>query len=118
MTPDGEYIAGEFCITKGYKETPIGLLEASATVPCIWKKSGNEYVIDKLFDKAYQNSMRFDETTGTWTEVADSVSLQYFVVYDITDDGKTVVGVNTAGTGGQNPAFLRDGKMWQIFDCG
>lgn len=118
VTPDGEYIAGEFCITKGYKESFMGLLEASATVPCIWKKSGNEYVIDKLFDKAYQNSMRFDETTGTWTEVADSVSLQYFVVYDITDDGKTVVGVNTAGTGGQNPAFLRDGKMWQIFDCG
>ncbi len=118
VTSDGEYIAGEFCLTKGYKETFMGKLEASVTAPCVWKRSGNEYVIDKLYDKAHANSMVFDESTGTWKAGADSVSFQYFVVYDITADGKTVVGVNTAGCGGQNPAFLRDGKMWQLFDCG
>ena len=118
VTSDGEYIAGEFCLTRGFKNTALGMLEASVTAPCVWKRSGNEYVIDKLYDKAHANSMVFDESTGTWKAGADSVSFQYFVVYDITDDGKTVVGVNTAGCGGQNPAFLRDGKMWQLFDCG
>ncbi|MGN0221989.1 MAG: T9SS type A sorting domain-containing protein [Prevotella sp.] len=118
VTPDGEYIAGQICLTRGFKNTFLGLLESSVTAPCVWKKSGNEYVIDKVYDDIYKNSMMFDGNTGEWKEVADSISFQYFVVYDITDDGKTVVGVNTAGSGGQNPAFIRDGKLWQLFNCG
>ena len=118
VTPDGEYIAGQICLTRGFKNTFLGILESSVTAPCVWKKSGEEYVIDKVYDDVYKNSMVFDETTGTWKEVADSVAFQYFVVYDITADGKTVVGMNTAGSGGQNPAFIRDGKLWQLFNCG
>lgn len=42
---------------------------------------------------------------------------QGFYVYDMTEDGSVIVGMNNAENGGQNPAYLKDGVVTNIVDC-
>ena len=41
-----------------------------------------------------------------------------FLVRDISNDGQTIIGKSQSGTGGYNPAFVRGGKLYQLFNCG
>ena len=117
ITPDGMYIAGNMHITQGYKENPIfGTVESAYVLPCLWTKKADGYELTKVYDELYKNSKVYKD--GAFVDGPDSVTVQTFMVYDISDDGNTIVGVNTAGTGGQNPAVIRNGQLYQIFDCG
>ena len=44
--------------------------------------------------------------------------LQDETLRDISNDGRTLVGLNVSGRGGFNPAFIRDGVLVQLFECG
>lgn len=50
-------------------------------------------------------------------KVYDDLGINTFYVYGISEDGNTVVGVNTAENGGQNPAYIKDGKLYNVFSC-
>lgn len=90
-TPDGQYMAGSFYMNTG-KVSDSGV-EISHLLPVVWKD-------------------------GKLLKVYDDLGIETFMVWDISDDGQTIVGMNTAGIGGQNPSFIRDGKLYQLFDCG
>lgn len=90
-TPDGRYMAGSFYMETGeYSDTgwPVSYL-----VPAVWK--------DGKLEKIY-----------------DDLGIKEFMVWDISDDGSIICGGNTAGIGGSNPAFIRDGKLYELFQCG
>ena len=117
ITPDGKYIAGQLDVTTGYEEVSgLGLLEKASTVPVLWEKSDTGYVLKAVYTDLWKDSKRLVD--GELVTITDSVSFQTFIVWDISDDGQTLVGVNTAGSGGQNPAIIRDGVMIQLFECG
>ena len=90
-SPDGKYMAGSFYMDTGeYSDTgwPVSHL-----VPILWK--------DGKIEKIY-----------------DDLGIKEFMVWDISDDGSIICGMNVAGIGGQNPAFIRNGKLIELFDCG
>lgn len=90
-TPDGKYMAGSFYIETGeYSSTgwPVSYL-----VPAVWKE-------------------------GKLEKIYDDLGIREFMVWDISDDGSIICGGNTAGIGGHNPAFIRDGKLYELFQCG
>ena len=90
-TPNGKYMAGSFYINTGaYSDMGV---EVSHLVPVLFKDGRVERIYDDL-------------------------GIREFMVWDISDDGSIICGMNTAGIGGQNPAFIRDGKLIQLFDCG
>lgn len=90
-SPDGKWMAGSFYMNTGeYSDAGIAV---SHLVPVVWK--------DGKIDKVY-----------------DDLGIKEFMVWDISDDGSVVCGMNTAGIGGHNPSFIRDGKLIQLFDCG
>lgn len=120
ITPDGNYIAGHVYVTVGETESPLGgIMEVRQLVPCLWTKSGDSYELTGAYTDlgAAGQSYLWNNEEGAFEAVADSVADETFFVYDISNDGRTIVGVNTAETGGQNPAFIRDGKLMQLFDC-
>lgn len=90
-TPDGKYMAGSFYMNTG-DVTEDGY-EISHLIPIVWE--------DGMIKKVY-----------------DDLGIKEFMVWDISDDGSTICGANTAGIGGQNPAFIRDGKLIELFKCG
>ena len=66
--------------------------------PILWEKKGDSYVINTVFSnlgKAGHNKLYVD---GKLVEQADSATFTQFFVRDISDDGKTIVGSNTAGS--------------------
>lgn len=90
-TPDGKYMAGSFYMNTGaYSDTgwPVSYL-----VPVLWED-------------------------GKVKKVYDDLGIKEFMVWDISDDGSIICGMNTAGIGGHNPAIIRDGKLIEFFDCG
>lgn len=90
-TPDGRYMAGSFYINTGeYSDTgwPVSNL-----VPVLWKD-------------------------GKLERIYDDMGIKEFMVWDISDDGSIICGMNTAGIGGHNPAFIRNGELIELFDCG
>lgn len=90
-SPDGKWMAGSFYMNTGeYSDTGTPV---SHLVPVVWK--------DGKIDKIY-----------------DDLNIKEFMVWDISDDGSIICGMNVAGIGGQNPAFIRNGKLIQLFDCG
>lgn len=90
-TPDGKWMAGSFYMNTGaYSDAGVAV---SHLIPVVWK--------DGKIEKIY-----------------DDLGIKEFMVWDISDDGSTICGMNTAGIGGQNPSFIRDGKLIQLFDCG
>lgn len=119
VTPDGKYITGQYYIVMGEKESPLGgMVELRYLLPVIWEKDGDSYKLTEYRDlgEAGKN-MLYDAEKGQFVDTEKEVSFQTFYVYDISNDGKTIVGMNTAETGGQNPAFIRDGKLMQLYDC-
>ncbi len=90
-SPDGKYMAGSFYMNTGeYSDTGW---EVSHLVPVVWED-------------------------GKVKKIYDDLGIKEFMVWDISDDGRIICGMNTAGIGGQNPAFIRDGKLIELFDCG
>ncbi len=118
VTPDGKFIAGQGHRKLG--ETWNSALNKVSDVADIiaykWEKKDDGYEMT-AFDDLATKSLFYNETSGEFVQLYDSVSYD-FMVYDISHDGSTIVGTNTASTGGQNPAFIRDGKLYQLFNCG
>lgn len=116
ISADGSVIAGHFYVTRGYKDTPFGLLERVVHAPALWKRNAEgEYELTML-DQIYKNSKLYDN--GELKTVEDSVNFTTFMVYDISDDGTLICGMNEAGSGGFNPVIIRDGQLIQLFECG
>ncbi len=118
VTPDGKFIAGQGHRKTGQEWSDVfnKYLEKADIVVYLWEKKGDSYELTS-FDDLSKKSYFYDEAKGEFVQRYESVSYD-FIVYDITNDGKTIVGVNFSNTGGQNPAFVRDGKLYQLFDCG
>ena len=90
-SPDGRFMAGSFYMNTGdFSDTGF---EVSHLVPVVWEN-------------------------GQLKKVYDDLGIKEFMVWDISDDGSTICGMNTAGIGGHNPAFIRDGQLIELFDCG
>lgn len=120
ITPDGKYIVGHVYISLGEVESPVGgTIERVQLLPVRWTLNGFMYSLtDEYRDLgAAGQSMLFNEETGQFETVEGEVEYTTFFVWDISNDGNTIAGVNTSATGGQNPAFIRDGKLMQLFDC-
>ncbi len=55
---------------------------------------------------------------GELQELPDAAMTgQGFYVWDMSEDGTVIVGMNNAEGGGQNPAFIKDGTLTNIVDC-
>lgn len=119
ITADGKYIAGHASIKVGEKTILEGMVAPILRdCPILWEKKGDSYVINTVFSKLGQAGHNKLYVDGKLVEQADSATFTQFFVRDISDDGKTIVGQNTAGCGGFNPAFIRDGELVQLFNCG
>ena len=117
ITPDGKYIVGNLYVTQGYKQTIFGITESAYLLPCLWTKNDEgKYELTNVYRDIWKNSLQYKD--GELVAAKDSVNFQSFYVWDISNDGSTIVGVNTAGSGGQNPAIIRNGQMIQLFNCG
>lgn len=119
ITADGKYIAGNLSLKVGEKEILEGtLMEIIHDSPVLWEKQGDSYVLSAVYDQLGQAGKNKLYVDGELVEQADSAYFTQFFVRDISDDGKTIVGLNVAGSGGFNPAFIRDGELVQLFNCG
>lgn len=119
ITGDGKYIVGHTSIKVGEKTILEGkVAEILRDCPILWEKKGDSYVINTVFNNLGQAGHNKLYVDGKLVEQADSATFTQFFVRDISDDGKTIVGLNVAGSGGFNPAFIRDGELVQLFNCG
>lgn len=91
VSSDGKYMAGQVYVSTGEIDEDFGI-EIVKLLPVVWEN--NE--IKKVYD---------------------DLGINTFYVYGISEDGNTVVGVNTAENGGQNPAYIKDGKLYNVFSC-
>lgn len=91
VSSDGKYMAGQVDVSTGEIDEDFGI-EKVKLLPVVWEN--NE--IKKVYD---------------------DLGINTFYVYGISEDGSTVVGVNTAENGGQNPAYIKDGKLYNVFSC-
>ncbi len=115
VTSDGKTIAGHFYVRTGVGESPLGgLVEKAQMIPVLWQLEDGEYVLKDDFREAGTNSLLYKD--GELQEVKET-EYSVFYIYGLSEDGKTIVGMNTSGTGGFNPAFIRDGRLVQLFDC-
>lgn len=120
ITPDGATIAGNLHFRIGDKEV-LGSITDETIVPItVWTKSGDGYALVKCYTDLGKagNNFVYDAGSGQFVDTGKDVAYKNFLVRDISNDGKTVVGVNVSWRGGFNPAFMRDGKLYQIFSCG
>ena len=120
ITPDGAVIAGNIDYRVGWTyNTVFGRSEKVVTAVTLWKKAADgSYCLDTCYTELGKAGQSLIYDNGELKTVDHEVSYYSFLVYDISNDGKTVVGMNVAGSGGFNPAFVRDGKLVQLFDCG
>lgn len=119
ITGDGKYIVGHASIKVGEKTILEGMVyDIMRDCPILWEKKGDSYVINTVFSTLGQAGHNKLYVDGKLVEQADSATFTQFFVRDISDDGKTIVGLNVAGSGGFNPAFIRDGELIQLFNCG
>lgn len=123
VTPDGKFVAGTLVMGMGryhYSSFYKTWLELTGYAPVLWKQNadGTGYELDTCYTDLGKQAYRFNEETGAFDAEADSVNYKTFQVWDISNDGSIIVGMNEAGTGGFNPAFIRDGKLYQLFNCG
>lgn len=116
ITPDGQFVAGNIHLITGYNEQ-MGL-EKSSLLPCLWKKSADGYELAAAYENLGDAGKSMIYSDGELKTVAGEVNIAPFLVWDISNDGSIIVGTNTSGVGGQNPAFIKDGKLIQLFDCG
>lgn len=90
VTPDGRFIAGNLLLVTGYNEQ--WGLDIKSQIPVLWEN-------------------------GEIKKVYDDLGIKTFQVWDISDDGSVIVGMNTAECGGSNPAIIKDGELINIFQC-
>lgn len=118
ITPDAQFIGGHLNIKVGEAEFQGSKFDRCHELPVIWKKTEDGYVIDQLFTDlgapGKHQQLIDDELVTLDTEATYNT----FFVRDISNDGKTLVGLNVSGRGGFNPAFIRDGILVQLFECG
>lgn len=117
ITADGRYIAGNVEVVTGYKETIFGTSEVTLSGVVLWEKDGDGYVMKDFYEKAGAKGASYLYQDGEMKQVADTVNYKSFFIYDISDDGSLIVGLNVSDCGGFNPAFFKDGKLMQIFNC-
>lgn len=91
VSADGKYMAGQIYVGTGEVDEDFGI-EKVNLLPVVWENGEI---------KAFYNNL----------------GISTFYVYGISEDGNVVVGMNTADNGGQNPAYIKDGKLYEIFDC-
>ena len=119
ITPDGKYIGGNIQYKVGTYEFQGTTFEKSIGIPIVWKQNDNgEYVIDSYNTELGKAGNHRLLEGGRFVSPDRDVSASYFFGRCITPDGKTYAGLNIAGSGGFNPAFVRDGILYQIYDCG
>ncbi len=108
VTPDGKFIAGQGHrkIGEKWESTFNKYLDVADIIVYLWEKKGDTYEMT-AFDDLATKALYLNETTNTFETKYDSVSYD-FIVYNISDDGKTIVGVNFAETGGQNPTLIQN----------
>lgn len=124
MTPDGEW--HKLPVPENYYATATldqdFMCEARAITPDARFIAGNIYV--RIYDEASgKNKTRTYACLWENYELktvygAEAGVRNTFTVWDISDDGQTIVGMNVAGSGGFNPAFIRNSKVTNLFDCG
>lgn len=117
ITPDGKYIAGNVHLVVGSKVVAEQKLEVVYLTPVLWEKNPDGYKLKTVYTGLGAKGKSLTYKDGALVDVADSVNYKQFLVWDISNDGKTIVGVNTADNGGQNPAFIRDGRLVQLYNC-
>lgn len=116
ITPDAKYIAGNVHYVVGYNSTWGWSI--SYLTPILWEKTDDGYVMKNVYLNLGDEGKSKVYDNGELKTVDHAVNYKTFVVYDISDDGSVIVGVNTAGSGGQNPAIIKNGELIQLFDCG
>ena len=118
ITPDAQFIGGHVNIKVGEAEFQGTKFDKCNELPVIWKKTEEGYVIDQVFTDlgapGKHQQLIDDELVTLDTEA----TYYTFFVRDISNDGRTLVGLNVSGPGGFNPAFIRDGVLVQLFECG
>ena len=118
ITPDAQFIGGHVNIKVGEAEFQGTKFDKCHELPVIWKKTEEGYVIDQVFTDlgapGKHQQLIDDELVTLDTEATYNT----FFVRDISNDGRTLVGLNVSGRGGFNPAFIRDGVLVQLFECG
>lgn len=90
VTPDGRFIAGNIKVVTGFNET--WGWDILSQLPCLWEN-------------------------GELKAVYDDLGIKTFQVWDISNDGSTIVGMNVAECGGFNPAIIKNGELINIFQC-
>ncbi len=120
ITPDGAVIAGNIDYRVGWTYNSVfGRSEKVVGAVTLWKKADDgSYKLDTCYTELGKAGQSLIYSDGELKAVDHEVNYNSFLVYDISNDGKTVVGMNMAGSGGFNPAFVRNGKLIQLFDCG
>lgn len=91
VTPDGKFVVGNLLLETGEKDPVFGQNKVNR-LPVLWED-------------------------GEIKKVYDDLGINTFQVYDISDDGSIIVGMNQAENGGSNPAIIKDGRLINIFEC-
>lgn len=91
VSADGKYMAGQVYVGTGEVDEDFGI-EKVNLLPVLWEN-------------------------GEMKKVYSDIGISQFYVYGVSEDGNVIVGVNTAENGGQNPAYIKDGKLYEVFNC-
>lgn len=116
ITPDDKYIAGNVHLVVGYNST--WNTDIVYRTPLLWELTDTGYVIKEVYSGLGDAGKSYLYRNGELVLQEEPVNYTTFLVYDISRDGSTICGVNTAGSGGQNPSIIKDGVLIQLFDCG
>lgn len=116
ITPDDKYIAGNVHLIVGYNET-FGY-DIVYPTPLLWELTDTGYVLKKTFLGLGDAGKSYLYKDGELVLQENAMNYKSFLVYDISRDGSMICGMNTAGSGGQNPSIIRDSVLIQLFDCG
>ena len=116
ITPDDKYIAGNVHLIVGYNST--WNLDIVYRTPIVWELTDTGYVIRDVYSDLGDAGRSYLYKDGELVLQKDSVNYTTFQVYDISRDGSMICGMNTAGSGGQNPSIIKNDTLIQLFDCG
>lgn len=120
VSPDGKYIAGNAYIKVGEKDLTkfgFGVVDIVYLTPLVWEKTGDEYTLKSEFIGLGDEGKSYVYSDGAFVKCENAVNYKEFLVWDMSDDGTTIAGVNQSESGGQNPAIIRNGVLMQVFDC-
>lgn len=120
ITADGQTIAGTIHYRVGEKEVLGSMADIAYNYLTVWERKEDGYGLKACYTELGKqgNNFMYDEASKTFKDTEREVNYQTFMVRDISNDGQTIVGMNVSDCGGFNPAFVRDGKLYQIFSCG